>query len=101
MVTKGLSDKEVLAQVRDLVGKGHIRWQRHATERMAERGYDPRQIKEVLLRGQFNERPTMANIGGPTQYAFRLACRVDRELIRVAASLVPEQHVIVITVIDP
>lgn len=101
MPQDSLTDGEVLAGLRDLVSKGKVRWTLHAKERMAQRKYDPSQIKECLLKGRFSELPTIPNRTGPIEYAFRMYAEVEGDPIEVAASLIPETRVVVITVLDP
>lgn len=101
MSREGLTDTQVLDETRMLVGQGQIRWSAHAEQRMAERGYERGQIKECLLSGYFIEPPTVPNMGGNLQYKFRIHGNIDGEAIEVVASLVPENRVVVITVIDP
>jgi hypothetical protein len=97
---QGLTDGEVLGQVRDLVRNGCLKWTLHSEERMAERGYDHEQVKECLLKGNFTERPVIPNRPGPIEYSFRMSAVVDGSSMHVGASLVPETRVVVITVMD-
>jgi len=101
MSQRGLTDAEVLEQVRRLVGEGRIRWTRHIEERMAERHIAKDEVKECLQIGLFEERPTVPNRTGEIEYVFRMRAKVDGEQLRVAASLIPEKRVVAITVFDP
>lgn len=38
--------------LQDAVRKGHVEWQRHALEKMMERGIPREAVKEVLLSGE-------------------------------------------------
>jgi hypothetical protein len=100
MSFKPLTDQEILDGVRDLVARGKIGWTDHVEDQMTARGYHRGQIKACLARGGFTERPTIPNRSGPIQYAFRVEASVDGERIAVAASLIPEKRVVVITVFD-
>lgn len=100
MPQETLNDVEVLNRARALVSKSKIVWTRHVEERMTERGFDRSQVKECLLSGAFNERPHIPNRFGSIEYKFTMVACVDGERIEVAASLVPDQHVVAITVID-
>lgn len=96
-----LTDNQVMAEVRMLVRQSKIGWTKHAQERMAERGYERGQVKQCLSAGHFIEQPYIPNRGGELEYKFTLEGNVDGKTIRVAASLIPERKVVVITVIDP
>lgn len=96
-----LTDLDVLHGVRALTAKGKIRWTDHVEQQMADRGFDKLQIKSCLAKGRFTEQPTIANRPGPIQYAFRMEATVEGQSIGVAASLIPEEKVVVITVFDP
>jgi len=96
-----LTDGEVTNGVRELVHRGKIRWTDHSEERLAEYGYDKSQVKECLLKGVYEERPIIDNRAGPIAYVFRICAQVDGELLRVVAKLIPEDRVVVITVIEP
>ncbi len=96
-----LSDGEVLEGVRTLVSQGRISWKYHAKLRMAERGYEPGEIRQCLLSGHFVEGPVIPNRAGDVQYEFKMRATVDSVAIDVVASLVPESKVVVISVIDP
>lgn len=96
-----LSDNDVLAGVRALVAKGKIVWTNHVEDQMADRGFDRTQIKSCLSNGNFAELPTIANKPGPTQYVFRMQSIIDGQSIAVAASLIPDAKVVVITVFEP
>src|SRR5216683_7704467 len=98
MASNPLSDAEVLRQIRDLVARDLIVWGPHVEERMAKRGLDKYQAKECLLKGHFEEKPTVPNRTGPIEYTFRLRHRMEGQVIKVAASLFPQQDVFVITV---
>jgi len=41
--------------LQNAVKKGYIEWQRHALERMMERGISRETVKEVLLKGEIIE----------------------------------------------
>jgi len=41
--------------LKDAVRKGYIEWQRHALERMMERGISRETVKEVLMNGEIIE----------------------------------------------
>lgn len=97
----GLTDAEVLREVRALVSQGRISWTHHIEEQMAARGISKDQVKECLRTGNFEERPTVPNRPGEVEYAFRMRAKVEGEQIRVAASLVPNRRVVAITVFDP
>ena len=97
MSTSGLTDDEVLRDVRLLVGRPSVAWSRHAEQRMAERGISKVEVKRCLQLGHFDERPTLSNRPGPIEYSFRMVFRVDGETIAVAGSLVPSTRVVVIT----
>src|SRR5438093_12585790 len=101
MVQEALTDGEVLKQNRDLVGKGKVKWRGHAELRLAKYGLARDQVTECLLKGNYEERPTVPIRAGPIEYVFRMRCRIEGVLIRVPASLFPESHIEVITVIDP
>lgn len=96
-----LTDNQVLDEVRILVRQSKVGWTKHAEVRMAERGYERGQVKQCLSVGYFVEQPHIPNKGGELQYKFTLEGSVDGEAIRIAASLIPERKVVVITVIDP
>lgn len=96
-----LTDNDVLEGVRELTAAGSIRWTDHAEDQMADRGVDKGQIKACLRKGFFTERPTIANRPGPVQYVFRMEASVDGVRIAVAAGLVPDKKVVVITVFEP
>jgi hypothetical protein len=100
-MSESLTDAQVLEQVRHLVKQGRIRWTAHIEERLAQRKFEKGQVKECLLRGYFEEPPTIPNRGGDIEYVFRMAAMVDGEQIRVAASLIPFRRVVAITVFDP
>lgn len=96
-----LTDNDVLLGIRALTARGSIGWTDHAEERMVDRGFHRGQIKACLLSGHFTERPTVPNRAGPIQYKFTMEALVEGERIAVAASLIPEKKVVVITVFDP
>lgn len=96
-----LTDAEVLEQVRRLVGQGRIKWTPHIEEKLKERGLAKDQAKECLRIGYFEETPFIPNRPGDIEYKFQVRARVDGEEIRVVASLIPESHVVAITVFDP
>src|SRR5438309_32487 len=96
----GLTDAEVLEQVRRLVSQGRIRWTVHIEQQMAKRGIAKDQVKQCLMTGYFEERPAVPNRPGEIEYAFRMAAKVDGEQVRVAASLIPNKRVVAITVFD-
>lgn len=96
-----LTDNDVLLGVRDVVAKGKIVWTHHVEDQMVARGFDKAQIKSCLKSGRFTERPTISNKSGPVAYVFRMESIVDGQLLAVAASLVPGEKVIVITVFGP
>lgn len=87
--------------VRDCVRANQIRWRRHAETRSGQRGIDKSMARECLLIGYFSERPVVPNRGGEIEYKFTMRAKVDGEQVEIAASLVPDSHVVVITVIDP
>lgn len=95
-----LNDHQVLEQVRTLVRRGKIGWTDHVEQRMAERGFERGQLRQCLLAGYFLERPYSPNKSGELEYKFTIGGNVDGETIHVAASLIPEKKVVVITVID-
>ena len=101
MSQDGLTDGEILKQVRDLVAKGKVVWTGHSEQRIAQYGLAREQITDCLLRGIYEDNPVVPNRTGPLQYSFRMRCRMEGVVIRVAASLYPDSHVVVITVIDP
>lgn len=101
MPSVGLTNAEVLEQVRRLVREGRIRWTRHIEEQLAERRLAKDQVKECLLTGYFEEEPTIPNRPGDIEYSFRMRAKVDGEQMAVAASLIPETRVVAITVFDP
>lgn len=101
MPQQRLTDGEVLAGVRELVGMGKVKWTPHSRERMAQRKYDSDQIKDCLRTGYFTERPSIPNRPGPIEYKFTMRASIDGDFIEVAAALLPETRVLVITVIDP
>ncbi len=41
--------------LQDAIKEGHIEWQRHALEKMMERGISRKAVKEVLLNGEIIE----------------------------------------------
>jgi len=45
-------DREV---VREKINQGRIRWQRHALQRMMERGITRNEVKKTLLKGELIE----------------------------------------------
>jgi len=96
-----LTDGEVLRGVRELSANGKIRWTDHSEDQMAARGFDRGQIRKCLQCGYFSEDPAIANRSGPTQYKFTMRAMVDGQEIAVAASLIPEARVVVITVFEP
>lgn len=96
-----LSDSQVLALVRALVQAGKLRWTYHAEQRMAQYGFDRGQVKQCLQSGFFSEAPYVANHAGAVEHKFTMSGRGDGIPMRVAASVRPESHVVVITVIDP
>lgn len=100
MPSSELSDAEVLLQVRALAKAGRLRWTEHAQKRMAERGISKDEVKACLTCGHFGEPPTIPNRFGDIEFKFRMDATVDGERVAVAASLVPETRVVVITVID-
>lgn len=93
-----LTDAEVQAGVRVVVQSGHVRWSRHAQERMAERGIDKGMVYECLTKGYFSEPPIVPNVAGDFQYKFTMVCSVDGDNVSVAASYIPATAVVVITV---
>lgn len=97
----GLTNAEVMEQVRRLVSQGRVSWTRHILERMAERGLSKEQVKECLRIGYFEEEPTVPNRGGEIEYKFLMRAKVEGEQIRVAASLIPATRVVAISVFDP
>lgn len=101
MPQESLTDHQVLTEIRALARQSKVGWTRHAQERMAERGFDKGQIKRCLASGNFIEQPYIPNRNGELEYKFTLSAHVDGEIINVAASLIPEKKIVVITVIDP
>lgn len=101
MPQEQLTDHQVLTEIRVLVQQSKIGWTKHAEERMAERGFEKGQIKKCLSSGTFIERPVLPNRSGELEYKFTLSGNVDGEIINVAACLIPEKKVVVITVFDP
>jgi hypothetical protein len=99
-MSQSLTDAQVLEQVRRLVGKDRVRWTRHIQEQMEKRGLSKDQVKQCLRGGFFEEAPTVPNRPGEIEYAFRMAAVIDGQQIRVAASLLPDSHVVAITVFD-
>lgn len=93
-----LTDAQVAAGVRKVVEARHVRWTRHAQERMAERGIDKGMVYECLSKGYFSEKPISPNVAGEFQYKFTMECVVDGETVTVAASYIPTTCVVVITV---
>ena len=96
-----LTDDQVRTEVKSLVHAGKVAWTRHSEEKMAERGIDKGQVKECLENGSFTERPTVPNRFGSIEYKFRMESIVDGETLAVAASLIPDSKVVVITVFAP
>lgn len=95
---KRLEDAEVQRWVRELVAAGAIAWRDHAERAMLKRGWSKDQAKECLAKGVFEERPFVPNRPGPIQYEFAMRARVDGEDLKVAASLIPDSRVVVITI---
>lgn len=100
MPQESLTDNQVLEEVRVLVRQSKIRWTYHAEQRMAQRGYDRGQIRQCLLSGYFIEEPFIPNRSGEVEYKFTFRANVDGETLDVAASLIPEKSVVVITLFD-
>jgi hypothetical protein len=100
MPPRGLTNAEVLEQVRRLVKEGRIRWTHHIQLQLEARGLAKDQVKECLSIGYFEEEPTVPNRFGDIEYSFRMKAKVDGLQMRVAASLVPETRVVAITVFD-
>ena len=101
MPPHGLTNAQVREQVRELVAQGYIRWTKHILEQLEERGLAKDQVKQCLMTGFFEEHPTIPNRRGGIEYSFRMSATVDGDPIRVAASLIPDERVVAITVFDP
>ncbi len=93
-MTRGIN----LGAMRAAVRRGKIEWQRHALERMAERGIIRRDVKEVLLKGERIENypddytlPSALLLGRPK----------DRPLHVVVAFRSDVDTVFVITAYEP
>ncbi len=100
MAFEPLADAEVLRAVRALVSQSKIGWTDHAEDRMAERGFSKGQVKKCLQNGYFSESPTIPNRPGAIQYKFTMQAVDEGSRIAVAASLIPDKKVVVITIID-
>lgn len=92
------SESEIRAQVKELVARGAVHWRHHAELAMAKRGWSRDQVKAGLVRGAFDERPHQPNRSGPVQYEFTVRALIDGEQIFIAASLIPADAVVVITI---
>ena len=90
-----------MAQSRELLRQGKVRWTRHVETRMAERGFQKDEVRDCILSGRFVEPPFVPNKSGEFQYEFKVGALIEGRDIEVVVSLVPERRVIVITVIDP
>ena len=101
MAQPGLTNAEVLEQVRRLVGQRRVTWTRHLEEMLAERGLAKDQVIDCLRIGYFEEDPVIPNRAGDIEYKFRMRATVDGEQISVVASLIPQTRVVAITVFDP
>ena len=101
MAQRGLTNAEVLEQVRRLVGQGRITWTRHFEGMLAKRGLAKDQVRDCLRIGYFEEEPTNPNRAGDIEYKFQMRATVDGEQISVVASLIPETRVVAITAFDP
>lgn len=84
--------------LRSAVRAGRIEWQRHALERMAERGIRRTEVKAVLLEGERIEDYPEAY---PLPAALFLGRPARRALHAVAAFDAETRTVFVITVYEP